>query len=414
MKNKKGFTLIELLAVIVILAIIALIATPIVLNMINSARKSAAKSSAYGYIEAIEYNNGFANTEQSGYTEINGTDLDVTSSTFNNLKLKGKKPTSGTVTIVNGKVESATLCVEGYTVKYIKNEVTDVDKGCNGSSSSSSESNETEGVVYDSGDVIKYDPVENKLCTSGDTCYKWRVITVGDTLTNETITLQLDHNLLNTGYWVYKTDYNDDENYGSYGKNDKGPITALKSLETLTAEWDDSLKLNFTYDTSQATNNYGILSCTNGACTVAGNQITSNLKARMITGEEVKALTKAAGAESGTNVDNWTLQADNTKRYYFSNLSYDLGTKTAVLEGKIGSTSLAWLVENTLNYEDSGSTSNTYSTSTNQGYWTMSPFSNNSSSAWNISYYGFFEQKTVNTSNIGVRPVITISKSALQ
>lgn len=39
--NNKGFTLIELLAVIVILAIIALIATPIVLGIINDARTQA-------------------------------------------------------------------------------------------------------------------------------------------------------------------------------------------------------------------------------------------------------------------------------------------------------------------------------------------------------------------------------------
>ena len=45
MKRKNGFTLIELLAVIVILAIIALVAVPIVLNMINNAKKSAAISS---------------------------------------------------------------------------------------------------------------------------------------------------------------------------------------------------------------------------------------------------------------------------------------------------------------------------------------------------------------------------------
>ena len=38
---KKGFTLIELLAVIVILAIIALIATPIVLDIIDSSKKIA-------------------------------------------------------------------------------------------------------------------------------------------------------------------------------------------------------------------------------------------------------------------------------------------------------------------------------------------------------------------------------------
>ena len=45
MKNK-GFTLIELLAVIVILAIIALIATPIILGIINDARNSAKERTA--------------------------------------------------------------------------------------------------------------------------------------------------------------------------------------------------------------------------------------------------------------------------------------------------------------------------------------------------------------------------------
>ena len=45
MKNK-GFTLIELLAVIVILAIIALIATPVILNIINSSREQANIRSA--------------------------------------------------------------------------------------------------------------------------------------------------------------------------------------------------------------------------------------------------------------------------------------------------------------------------------------------------------------------------------
>ena len=43
MKKKNGFTLIELLAVIVILAIIALIAVPIIMNVINEAKKGAAK-----------------------------------------------------------------------------------------------------------------------------------------------------------------------------------------------------------------------------------------------------------------------------------------------------------------------------------------------------------------------------------
>ena len=52
--NKKGFTLVELLAVIVILAIIALISTPIILGVIDKAKKGAAEQSALGYIDAVE------------------------------------------------------------------------------------------------------------------------------------------------------------------------------------------------------------------------------------------------------------------------------------------------------------------------------------------------------------------------
>ena len=52
--NQKGFTLIELLAVIVILAVIALIATPLVMGVINRARANAAIDSVYGYLDAVE------------------------------------------------------------------------------------------------------------------------------------------------------------------------------------------------------------------------------------------------------------------------------------------------------------------------------------------------------------------------
>lgn len=53
--NKRGFTLIELLAVIVILAIIALIATPIILGIINDAKSSARKRSAELVYSGVEY-----------------------------------------------------------------------------------------------------------------------------------------------------------------------------------------------------------------------------------------------------------------------------------------------------------------------------------------------------------------------
>ena len=49
----KWFTLIELLAVIVILAIISLIATPIILGIINDAKKDAAQHSIEMNVSAM-------------------------------------------------------------------------------------------------------------------------------------------------------------------------------------------------------------------------------------------------------------------------------------------------------------------------------------------------------------------------
>ena len=86
-QSRKGFTLLELLAVIVILAIIALIATPIVLNVIENARKGSATNSAYGYIDALEYTNSRPNLTESNTLEDGVYDvlkLDV--------DLKGSKP----------------------------------------------------------------------------------------------------------------------------------------------------------------------------------------------------------------------------------------------------------------------------------------------------------------------------------
>ena len=51
--KKNGFTLIELLAVIIILAIISVIAISRILNIVEDSKKSAAVSSALGYLDSI-------------------------------------------------------------------------------------------------------------------------------------------------------------------------------------------------------------------------------------------------------------------------------------------------------------------------------------------------------------------------
>jgi prepilin-type N-terminal cleavage/methylation domain-containing protein len=124
---KKGFTLIELLAVIVILAIVALIATPLILNVIDEAKKGSFKSTAYGIIKAAELryaqdmldgtNGELAFTYSNGVEESNpsGKQLDY----------KGTKPKTGTIIINNnGKIKFAIhdgkYCAEkGYEVDEV-------------------------------------------------------------------------------------------------------------------------------------------------------------------------------------------------------------------------------------------------------------------------------------------------------
>ena len=138
MKNKKGFTLIELLAVIVILAIIALIAVPIILNVINKSRKGAAIDSAYGYVKAIEYQNQMNELDSDKYSKITSGNVSGI-----NVKVKGSKPDSGTVTIDKNQVTEATLCINGYKVEY-KNSVAkiaDDSSECRNSNETSSNDN---------------------------------------------------------------------------------------------------------------------------------------------------------------------------------------------------------------------------------------------------------------------------------
>ena len=115
--NKKGFTLIELLAVIVVLAIIALIATPMVLNTIEDARKGAAVSSAYAYISAVETKIATEMIKNTNYTVSSiGDDFSV--------ELKGEKPSSVSLTVSNAVVTGGTMKVGNYTISYANNTAT--------------------------------------------------------------------------------------------------------------------------------------------------------------------------------------------------------------------------------------------------------------------------------------------------
>ena len=122
MKNKLGFTLIELLAVIIILAIVALIATPIVLDVIEDARISAGRSEAniiYNGINNYCINEEMAAQLDPNYTRICTSDMDkddvptmvnLGNATINELVYNGSKLTTLVITSNNHKF---TLCPSG-------------------------------------------------------------------------------------------------------------------------------------------------------------------------------------------------------------------------------------------------------------------------------------------------------------
>jgi type IV pilus assembly protein PilA len=145
MKNTKGFTLIELLAVIVILAIIALIATPVIVGLIEDARKSAAANSAYGIYHSAE--NVYAKVllaSGNGLPDIivYTFDDDSINITYGDaaateppiawgitaadavLDFNGTKPTGGVLTLnANGTVTvSTTLTINGFSCSQTNGE----------------------------------------------------------------------------------------------------------------------------------------------------------------------------------------------------------------------------------------------------------------------------------------------------
>ena len=109
-----GFTLIELLAVIIILAIVAIISTPIILNVVNDARMSAAEAKAWGTIEAVD--SKYKQDTLSGVVGVGEYNVDFTESgNSKNVKIRGIGPTGGAVKVsADGLVTCKDLTFDNY------------------------------------------------------------------------------------------------------------------------------------------------------------------------------------------------------------------------------------------------------------------------------------------------------------
>ena len=216
MKEKnKGFTLVELLAVIVILALIALIATPIILNVINDAKKQAAKDSAYGYMDAVE--KYIVSSELEDKSIQDGTYR--VEELNKKISVKGSTPDNGNIEIKNSSVKSYDIGIDGYVVRNGK-----VDKVSTTKS-------------FKNGTAVYYNPETETKCKSSEAvsttgtnsgCMKWYVF--NDKEGNATVNVILDHNTTANVAW------------NSTGNNSEMK-EVKKALENDTKDWKNTARL---------------------------------------------------------------------------------------------------------------------------------------------------------------------------
>ena len=329
MKEKnKGFTLVELLAVIVILALIALIAAPIILNVINDAKKQAAKDSAYGYMDAIEK---YIVSSELEDTSIKDGTYSVEDLNSMGVSVKGSIPDNGTIKIESGSVKSYDIGIDGYVVSNGEIEKVSTTKS------------------IENGTAVYYNPETGKKCSKEEVksttgtksgCMKWYVF--NDNEGNATVNVILDHNTKANETW------------NSTGNNSEMKEVKI-ALENDTKDWKNT--------------------------------------ARLITANEVAKITGNTDFDASKTGQDWFYLDSNNQ------------TQTANASNK---SKYAWLFDYT--YECTSYGCNT-SDSSNYGYWTSTSYKDNSTSAWRVDRNGNLRTNDVTFTGLGVRPVITISKS---
>lgn len=116
---KKGFTLIELLAVIIILAIIALIATPIVLDVVDDAKDSVAMTEAKMVVDGVQKYCAAADMQQqlTGVANTDCTDGTTVQANIAKMVDLGNAKVNS-ITFDGTKVTALEVVSNGRTVTY--------------------------------------------------------------------------------------------------------------------------------------------------------------------------------------------------------------------------------------------------------------------------------------------------------
>ena len=375
--KRKGFTLIELLAVIVILAVISLIATPMILGVIETSKESSAKVSAYGYIDAVETQVAINELDANKTNIEDGVyEVEDLKNTYG-LVVKGELPTSNSwVKIEKGQVVDYSLKIGEYVVNYSESgvtitkggKITTKPDGLTKSGATKVEASETDthrGIVYlDPTNLSNVCNAENSISTTETKtgCMKWYIFNDD----GDNYTMILDHNT------------------------------------TARITWNDDNK-NVVYEES---NLYSLLE---------DLRKTSGWKVnpRLITADEINTITGKTDFDS-TNTNSW---------YYLDTLTQ---TEDTFTETKISRYN--WLYNN-LNKCKTGNTNYGCDIEDNNiypyyatteygitwGYWTFSTVGTSGTGAyiWVIGTDNVLRSSHAGNMSNGIRPVITISKSII-
>ena len=354
MKRKNGFTLVELLAVIVILAIIALIAVPIVMNVIEDARRGAAKSSALGYLDSVEKTMARSMLDNDKSNDITDGVYEISDLDSKNVKVKGDKPSEGWVKIENGKIASYSFKIGKYIINPKDNNINQTEVSKNGEVASKPAGGSSSSVkTYTTGEAISYNPVSGEKCsnpvsTTGTKtgCMKFYVIKDN----GSSVDAILDHNT--TATVAYETS-------GTY--KEYAQATIKSTVDNDTSSW------------------------------------TNVSNPRLITANEVATITNTT-----------TFNGSSSTWFYFNGTGNNKQTQVSSSQGD---NEYAWLFDYTKNCTSYGC--NTADSST-YGYWTSSPVSDDSSNAWRVRSTGYLNRDCVDIVGVyGVRPVVTILKSKI-
>ena len=378
--KRNGFTLIELLAVIVILAIIALIATPIVLDIIDGSKESSVKRSIELYGGAVE--NAVAKAQLNGqaipsgkYTTEDGKTLTQGETTLK-VDYNGAKVVCEVNITTQGEISLKGCKVNGKETEYTYEKIEDANN-----------------KTYANGEVVYFDVTTGKSCDNYNEensktgyngingtenqngCMKFYAFNDDG---SDTLNLLLDHNTTALIAW------------NSSGSNTSGPKEVIEQLKTDTSSWVGTITSeNYSIDQSDQTSK-------------AKYTIDySEYKARIITANEVAKI---------TGNTTWDEKTPGSIFYFDTNTTDE---STTCKSGDTSGCKYGWLYDRAKsNCTDYGCLNN--SDQTTSGYWTISPLASSSVSAWGVNYDGILGANGVGYDNcFGARPVIIVSKSNL-